>query len=119
MGRYQLDDGNVIIATPAFVAQHCPDAVLLPELPAPPVVPAVPTSCTRRQGRLALLAHGHLDDVEALIAAITDPAERRAAQIEYEADTWERSNPTVQSMWSALGGTPEQLDDLFAMAVTL
>jgi len=80
---------------------------------------SVPTSCTRRQGRLALLAHGHLDDVEALIAAIADPAERRAAQIEYEADTWERSNPTVQAMWSALGGTSEQLDDLFVMAVTL
>lgn len=79
----------------------------------------VPQACTRRQGRLALLAHGYLDDVESLIAAITDPAERRAAQIEYEADTWERSNPVVQSMWSALGGTPEQLDDLFVMAVTL
>lgn len=84
-----------------------------------PQPPAVPQSCTRRQGRLALLAHGHLDDVEALIAAIADPAERRAAQIEYEADTWERSNPTVQSMWEQLGGTPAQLDDLFRLAVTL
>ena len=29
--RYQLADGNVIIATPEFVAQHYPDAVLLPD----------------------------------------------------------------------------------------
>ena len=42
-----------------------------------------------------------------------------AAQIEYEADTWERSNAFLQQMWAGLGGTPEQLDDLFRMAVTL
>ena len=79
----------------------------------------VPPKVTRRQGRLALLAHGHLDDVEAVIDAIADPAERRAAQIEYEADTWERSNAFLQSMWAQLGGTPAQLDDLFRLAVTL
>ena len=90
-------------------------------------VPPLPTyslsppssSCTRRQGRLALLAHGHLAAVEAAIAAIADPAERMAAQIEYEADTWERANPFLQATWAGLGGTPEQLDDLFRMAVTL
>lgn len=80
---------------------------------------SVPTSCTRRQGRLALLNAGLLDDVEAAIAAIPDPAEQRAAQIEYEADTWERGNAFLQAMWAQLGGTPEELDDLFRMAVTL
>lgn len=79
----------------------------------------VPSSCTRRQGRLALLAHGYLTAVEAAIAAISDPVERAAAQIEYEADTWERGNAFLQAMWAGLGGTPEQLDDLFRMAVTL
>lgn len=78
-----------------------------------------PHSCTRRQGRLALLAQGLLDEVETAIAAIADPLDQRAAQIEYEADTWERDNPFVQQMWAQLGGTPEQLDDLFRMAVTL
>lgn len=42
-----------------------------------------------------------------------------AAQIEYEADTWERANPLLQQMWAQLGGTPEQLDNLFRLAVTL
>lgn len=78
-----------------------------------------PLRCTRRQGRLALLQSGLLDAVEASIAAIDDPATRRAAQIEYEADTWERGNAFLQAMWAQQGGTPEQLDDLFALAVTL
>lgn len=97
--------------------QQVPDADV-PPMPETEPEPA-PTSCTRRQGRLALLAHGHLDDVEAAIAAISVPIEQRAAQIEYEADTWERSNPFVQQMWAQLGGTPAQLDDLFRLAVTL
>lgn len=79
----------------------------------------VPQSCTRRQGRLALLQVGQLDAVESAIAAIDDPAQRRAAQIEYEADTWERVNPFLQAMWVQLGGTPAELDELFVLAVTL
>ena len=79
----------------------------------------VPATCTRRQGRLALLQAGYLTAVEQSIAAIADPAQRMAAQIEYEADTWERDNAFLQGMWAQLGGTPEQLDDLFALAVTL
>lgn len=86
----------------------------------PPASPEpVPSSCSRGQGRLALLEAGYLDDVEAAIAAIPDGYERRKAQIEYEREQWERSNAFLQSMWAALGGTPEQLDDLFRLAVTL
>lgn len=33
--KYQLQDGNVIIATPDFIAQHYPDAALVVEPPAP------------------------------------------------------------------------------------
>ena len=93
---------------------------VLPECPQPTVI-ALPTpaGCTRRQGRLALLACGHLAAVEAAIAAIADPTKHLAAQIEYEADTWERGNAFLQAMWADLGGTPEQFDDLFRMAVTL
>lgn len=94
------------------------DVPPLPDAPGPEP-DAVPHSCTRRQGQRALLVHGHLDDVEAAIAAIADPFDRRDAQIEYEAAIWERDNPFVQQMWAQLGGTPEQLDDLFRMAVTL
>ena len=85
----------------------------------PPAPPYVPAQCTRRQGQLALLEAEKLDDAEALIAAIPDAKQRRAAQIEYEADTWERSNAFVQAMWAQLGGTLDTLDDLFRMAVTL
>lgn len=87
--------------------------------PPPEPEPTIPQAVTRRQGRLALLSVGKLADVEAAIGAITDPAERMAAQIEYEADTWERSNAFLQSMWAQLGGTEEQLDDLFMLASTL
>lgn len=87
--------------------------------PPPPQPEPVPQSCSRRQGRLALLHADKLDAVEAAIDAIADPAQRRAAQIEYEADIWERGNAFLQAMWAQLGGTPEQLDDLFREAVTL
>ncbi len=80
---------------------------------------AVPSSCTRRQGRLALLNAGKLDAVETAIEAISDPTAKRQARIEYEADTWERSNIFLQGMWATLGGTSEELDALFTLAVTL
>lgn len=79
----------------------------------------VPRSCQRRQGRLVLLQAGYLGAVESAIAAIEDPVQKMAAQIEYDADTWERDNAFVQSVWAQLGGTPDQLDDLFTLAVTL
>lgn len=80
----------------------------------------VPALCTRRQGLLALLSHGiKRADIEAQIAAMEDEVKREEAQIEYEAATWERNNQHVQSMWVLLGGDPEQLDDVFRLAVTL
>lgn len=90
-----------------------------PYVAPPEPEPTIPQAVTRRQGRLALLSVGKLADVEAAIDAIVDPDERRAAEIEYEADTWERSNAFLQTMWAQLGGTEEELDDLFTMASTL
>lgn len=78
----------------------------------------VPASVTRRQGRLALLEVGKLSDVEVALASIEDATSRTAAQIEYEADTWERSNAFLQGMWAQLGGTDDELDDLFNLATT-
>lgn len=85
----------------------------------PPTVAPVPPSVTRRQGQLALRAVGKLDAAEAAIAAIVDPDERRDAQIEYEAGTWERGNPFLTHVWYLLGGSETELDDLFRLAVTL
>lgn len=94
-------------------------AVLESRPVAPEPARMVPHSCTRRQARLALLQVGKLDEVEQIIADIPDPTQRRAAEIEYEADTWERHNPTLQTMWAAMGGTEMELDDLFQLADTL
>ncbi|WP_428145077.1 hypothetical protein [Delftia acidovorans] len=93
-----------------LVITRWPDALL---------VEAVPHSCSRRQGRLALLNLGLLGLAESAIASMPDDSEKRAAQIEYEADTWERSNPFLNALWVQLGGTPESLDEAFALAVTL
>lgn len=79
----------------------------------------VPQSCTRRQGRLALLSYDLLNRMEETIENIVNPTEKRAAQIEYEADTWERQNRFVISMWEKLGGTEETLDEIFILANTL
>lgn len=82
--------------------------------------PIVPASCTRRQGLLALLSYGiKRSEIETQIETIEDEMEREAAWIEYLADTWDLGNPRLQAMWAALGGTPEQLPELFRLAVTL
>ena len=91
---------------------------VLPEYPAPPP-PPTPASCSRRQAELALLQVGMLGTLQAAIEAIADPIEKRRAQIEYSADVWERSNPFMQQAWAQLGGTTEQLDGLYRLAVTL
>ena len=83
-----------------------------------PPPPPVPQRVTRRQGRLALLESGKLAEVEGMIAGIEDPVEQMAAQIEYEADTWERSNLFLQSMWALVSDPKPPLDDLFTLAAS-
>ena len=85
-----------------------------------PVPPTVPASVTMRQARLALLRAGLLDDVDAAIAAIPDPANRKAAEIEWEyAQTVDRNSPFTQQMAAGLNLTAEQLDALFTQAAGL
>lgn len=77
----------------------------------------VPTSVTMRQARLALLAAGLLDDIEAALAAIPDETDRRTAQIEWEyAQDVVRDSPWVQQLAAALGLDAAMLDELFVMA---
>lgn len=111
---------NTINAQPEFAqAQHPGRWRLAADQSLPdPAVEKV-HSCTRRQGRLALLKLDLFDGAESAIAAMPDGSEKLAAQIEYEADTWERGNPFLSALWSQLGGTPEGLDEAFALAVTL
>lgn len=83
-----------------------------PYVPPPEPEPQIPSSCTRRQGRLALLDVEKLDAVEAAIELAG-----AAARIEYEADTWDRDNVFLNALWEQLGGTQQELDDLFILAV--
>lgn len=88
--------------------------------PADPPPPAIITSVTMRQARLALLGAGLLDDVDAAIAAITDPVQRKAAEIEWEyAQTVDRDSPFTKQLAQGLGLTDEQKDALFTQAATL
>lgn len=114
MNMLRADLGADAAAHEALIAE-----VEATYVPPPPTPVPVHATCTRRQGRLALLQAGYLAAVEQAIAAIADPVRRMAAQIEYEADAWERDDPFLQGMWAQLGGTPEQLDDLFRLAATL
>lgn len=77
------------------------------ELTAEPEVPIV----SRRQARLALLEMGFFEAVESVV--YNGP---KAGQIEYEADTWRRDNPTLIAMAKALGMGDEQIDQFFALA---
>lgn len=76
-------------------------------------------SCSMRQARLALLQVGKLAEVDAAIAAMSDPQKSQAA-IEWEyATTVDRVSPFVDSLGSALGMTQADLDVLFNLASTL
>lgn len=79
----------------------------------------VPQSCTNRQGKLALIELGHYTTVTDLLAAIEDPIEKLKAEVEWNAPTFERNSPFLNAVWAQLGGTQEQLDDAFRLAVTL
>lgn len=80
----------------------------------------IPTSVTMRQGRLALLGAGLLDQVSNAVEALPDAGQRAAAMIEWEyAQTIERNSTFTQVMSAQLGLTTEQLDQLFLTASTL
>lgn len=84
------------------------------EAPAP-----VPPSCTNRQAKLALIELGFYTHATDLLAAITDPVDKLKAEVEWDAPTFERSSQFLNGVWEQLGGTQEQLDDAFRLAVTL
>lgn len=85
------------------------------ELIAPPPVPTVDMA----QARLALLGAGLLDDVEAAITAMAEPA-RTAARIAWEyRSTVRRDSALVAQLGAALGLSGAEIDDLFAAAAAL
>ena len=70
-----------------------------------------------RQARLALLAVGKLDTINAVIAGIEPAAQRQAIQIEWEyAQTVDRNSQWVAGLAPALALTEADLDSLFVFA---
>ena len=89
---------------------------------AAPFVAPTPT-LTARQMRLALLAHGVTSaQVDAALAAISDPHAREIAQIEWHyATTFDRSHPLVASLAAILlpDMTSEALDAAWRAAAAI
>lgn len=109
-GYYEFD----VTAPPEWYAHLVPTALRAP-LPQ-----SVPQSVSMRQARLALLAHGLLEEIDAAIATIPDDVQRRAAQIEWEyAQTIDRNSPFAQQLAAGLSLTLQQLDALFTQAAAL
>lgn len=73
-----------------------------------------------RQARLALVAVGLLDAVTEAISEIADPAQKKAAQIEWEySATVRRQQPLVLALAPALGLDSAAIDQLFIAAQAL
>ena len=124
--RIEIMDGdtvsNTILATPEFAEQQHPGAWRLAEVqdvPTPPT-PATPTVCSPAQGLVALFAIKQIteSDVNATIAAITDPVARYTSQVAFaRATEWRRDSASIQQLAALLGLTESDLDALFEFAV--
>lgn len=123
--KYFKDSLNRVFA---FEADGSQDAFILPGLTLidteeverlRQLPPAVPTSVTMRQARLALLATGALAGVDAFIDALPSP-QKEAARIEWEfAATVDRSSDLVVALAAALDLDAAALDALFTQAGAL
>lgn len=113
---------NVIIADEAFAEAQHPGAWRLAEVqdvPAEPA-PSTLTVCSPAQGLVALFAIKQIteSDVNATIAAITDPVVRYTTQIAFaRATEWRRDSASIQQLATLLGLTESDLDALFEFAV--
>ena len=124
--RIEILDGetvtNVILATQEFAEQLHPGKWRLAEaqdVPTPPS-PATPTVCSPAQGLVALFAIKQIteSDVNATIAAITDPVARYTSQVAFaRATEWRRDSASIQQLAALLGLTESDLDALFEFAV--
>lgn len=81
-----------------------------------------PIICSPAQGLVALFAIKQIteDDVNATIAAITDPVARYTTQVAFaRATEWRRDSASMQQLATLLGLTESDLDALFTFAVTV
>ncbi len=90
----------------------------LPALPEQ-VGPVVPAEVTMRQARLALLAAGKIDAVEAAINALPDPPKSAARITWAHSQVVQRQNGFVSQLAPAIGMSEAQIDALFIVAASL
>lgn len=81
-------------------------------------VNVTPTTITGRQGQLALIELGLYTPAREIIDSMTGD-DRLRADVNWGASTWNIDDPFLQQLWAALGRTPEQLGEAFALASTL
>lgn len=109
-----LDDANYINLLPSGaveITDEEAEQIKLANIPAP----IIPSICSMRQARLALLQAGLLSAVNAAINAGGD-----ADKIEWEfAADVDRNSPLVQNMKAGLNLSDADLDNLFTLASSL
>lgn len=125
MSEYQLTASDVVIRKSdgtnfgpghRFYAEYLAWAAAggVPDPYAPPAPPPV-TTVTPRQARLALLAAGLLDQVEAAVASAGG-----ATKITWDyAAVINRDDPLITTLGASLNLTSAQIDALFTQAATL
>lgn len=139
-----IPDGSVSVSQSvydALFAGHLAGHMIVPnkdgfpvlETPSPPPPAPVPQSITRRQCAKQLLAMGLITAADALAMTKTGdapalvlnllntlPASTRIdAQIDFAADTYERINPLLNQLMTAMGKTAEDCDLFFRDAALL
>lgn len=105
----EVPEGKRIVSTSVEMVEGQPKYVhVLEDIPPPDRVSA-------RQFKLQLLAAGLLDDVEAWVAL-----QDQAVQIAFaNSATFVRTDEMMQSGFTALGFTEQQIDDFFTAAALL
>jgi hypothetical protein len=84
------------------------------------IVNGVPQTVSRRQGRAALRKTGKFATIEAFIAAMPPSDTKVIVQGEWEDSAeFERQRPLLNQIWTAMGFTQDELDDVFKLAITL
>lgn len=105
----EVPEGKRIVSTSVQMVEGVPKYVhVLEDIPPPDRVSA-------RQFKLQLIAAGLLDDVEAWVAL-----QDQAVQIAFEySGTFVRTDEMMQSGFTALGFTSQEVDDFFTAAAAL